>query len=227
MAEHSLSITFKARYFSSGEVNENTTEILFALHGYGQLGQYFIRKFSALEKKNVVVIVPEGLSKFYLDPIDGVGRKSTRVGATWMTKENREVDIENYLTYLDAVFTEVMQKVHGRLTTVNKKAVPISVLGFSQGSATASRWILSKNIYFDRLILWAGVLPPDMNFELGSNVLKDKKVIAVYGNQDPLLTDSRFAEMQELTKKLNAKIDVVTFEGGHDIDEGTLIGLFS
>jgi predicted esterase len=226
MAEHSISLSFKARYFSSGEVNENTTHLLFVLHGYGQLGQYFIRKFAALEKKNVVVIAPEGLSKFYTEPLEGLGRKNNRVGATWMTKENRETDIENYLNYLDAVFNEVMENVNSRLTTDNRNTIQISILGFSQGSATASRWILSKRIHFNRLILWAGILPPDMNFELGSDVLKDKPVVMVYGKQDPFLTDSRFAEMQELTKKLNAKIDVVTFEGGHDIEEKALVELF-
>ncbi|HEY0743940.1 MAG TPA: alpha/beta hydrolase, partial [Chryseosolibacter sp.] len=178
--------------------------------------QYFIRKFSALESKDVVVIAPEGLSRFYLEPIEGAGRKSNRVGATWMTKEDRLVDIENYMNYLDSVFA----------TTVGNRDVPVSVLGFSQGSATASRWILSQNIRFNRLILWAGILPTDMDFQLGADVLKDKSVVMVYGKQDPFLTDARFTEMKSLVEKLNTKVDIVTFEGGHDIEESCLLRLF-
>jgi predicted esterase len=217
MAEHHLTFNFKARYYSSGEITEKTKHVLFVLHGYGQLAQYFIRKFSALGNQDVVVIAPEGLSRFYLDPLDGAGRKSTRVGATWMTKENRLVDIENYIEYLDKIFA----------VTIKNKSIPISILGFSQGSATASRWILSKNIHFNRLILWAGILPPDMDFEIGSDVLKDKSVVMVYGKQDPFLTDARFTEMKTLTEKLKTKVDVVSFEGGHDIEENALVRLFS
>lgn len=217
MAEHHLTFNFKARYFSSGEVTDKTKHILFVLHGYGQLAQYFIRKFSVLENQDVVVIAPEGLSRFYLDPLEGAGRKTTRVGATWMTKENRLVDIENYVNYLDTVFDSV----------VGERKIPVSILGFSQGSATASRWILSKNIHFDRLILWAGILPEDMNFEVGAEELKYKSVVMVYGKQDPFLTNARFEEMKSLTEKLKTKVDVVTFEGGHDIDDGALVSLFS
>lgn len=214
--QHHLTFNFKARYFTTGEINEKTKHILFVLHGYGQLAEYFIRKFVALESKGVVVIAPEGLSRFYTDPLEGAGRKSNRVGATWMTKEDRLVDIENYVNYLDAVFAQ----------TVGDNKIPVSVLGFSQGSATASRWILSKNIRFDRLILWAGILPTDMDFQLGNDVLKDKSVVIVYGKQDPFLTDARFNEMKSLMEKLNTKIDIVTFEGGHDIEEKALIALF-
>ena len=214
--QHHLTFNFKARYFSSGEITGKTKHILFVLHGYGQLAQYFIRKFAALENKDVVVIAPEGLSRFYTDPLEGSGRKSNRVGATWMTKEDRLVDIENYVNYLDTVFAQ----------TVGEKKIPVSVLGFSQGSATASRWILSKNIRFDRLILWAGILPTDMDFQLGNEVLKDKSVVMIYGKQDPFLNDERFNEMKALIEKLNVPVEIVTFEGGHDIEEKALLQLF-
>jgi predicted esterase len=216
MTEHHLSFNFKARYYSSGEITERTKHVLFVLHGYGQLAQYFLRKFSPLEDKDVVVIAPEGLSRFYLDPLQDAGRKTTRVGATWMTKENRLVDIENYVNYLDSVFR----------ITIGGRNIPVSILGFSQGSATASRWILSKDIHFDRLILWAGILPEDMNFEVGAEILRDKSVVLVYGKQDPFLTDARFNEMKSLTEKLRTKVDIMTFEGGHDIEERALLGLF-
>jgi hypothetical protein len=40
-----LTFQFKARYFSSGAVTPTTKHIWFVLHGYGQLAEYFIRKF--------------------------------------------------------------------------------------------------------------------------------------------------------------------------------------
>lgn len=152
-----ISFTSKARYFISGEVTRHTKHIWFVLHGYGQLAAYFIRKFEGIQSSETIVIAPEGLSRFYLQ--DVTTRTQTgdnKVGATWMTKENRLTDIENYLNYLTQVYTsEVPQNYTGKIT----------LLGFSQGAATVSRWAADNRIKYNRLILWAGVFPPDMNFE--------------------------------------------------------------
>jgi predicted esterase len=213
MTENQIGFTYQARYYKLGEIGPSTKQVWFVLHGYGQLARFFIKKFNVLQDQGVVVIAPEGLSRFYLEELQTAGRKNNRVGATWMTSENRLMDIANYIHYLDCVYETEMKNVH----------LPVTVFGFSQGSATASRWVVDGNINFDRLILWAGILPPDMNFETGSQVLKEKQIHLVYGKRDPFLTDSRFAEMKELTKKLNADVNVVTFDGEHEIDEPTLL----
>ena len=206
---------FKARYYKSGEINAGTKAVWFVLHGYGQLAQYFVRKFSILAENKICVIAPEGLSRFYLQNIDAAGsRSSDRVGATWMTKENRLMDNENYITYLTSVYHKEIPP-----------EMPVTVLGFSQGSATASRWALSGKIRFDKLILWAGIFPPDMDFDSGKEILKSKKIFHVYGKGDPFLSDSRFHEMKALSEKLGANINEITFDGGHDIDGQTLLKL--
>ena len=212
MEESDISFQFKARYFRLGEITSATRQIWFVLHGYGQLAQFFVKKFNALTGHNICVIAPEGLSRFYLEEIQAGGRKNNRVGATWMTRENREMDIENYLTYLDNIYKK----------EIADKKIPVTVLGFSQGSATATRWALSGNIEFNRLILWSGIFPPDMNFESGHKILENKQTFLVYGKQDPFLNDSRFAEMKMLTEKLGVEVNQITFEGEHEIDVSTL-----
>jgi len=214
MDQQEVSFKFKARYYKIGDINDRTRQVWFVLHGYGQLAAYFIRKFSVLPEQHVCVIAPEGLSRFYLsDFTPGTGRRNDRVGATWMTKENRLMDIENYLTYLDSIY---QHEVAGT-------KIPVSLLGFSQGSATASRWALSKNISFERLILWAGIFPPDMDFQSAHDVLKEKKVTVVYGMKDPFLSDDRFAEMRLIASKLGVPVEELFFEGGHEIDAPTLL----
>ena len=212
--QHDLNFTFKAHYHTLGKRSNDTRQIWFVLHGYGQLATYFIRKFSALEQKNIQVIAPEGLSHFYLETLQPTGRSSDRVGASWMTKENRLTDIENYVRYLQTVYDQEV----GPYNTI-----PITILGFSQGAATASRWITSGTLNFNRLILWSGVFPPDMDFLSAKDVLKDKGTFFVYGSSDPFVNDSRFAEMNTITDKLGIKPQVVSFDGKHDIDEATLL----
>ncbi len=212
--QHDLPITYKARYFTAGQVTENTRQIWFVLHGYGQLAEYFIRKFSVLQKHDIYIIAPEGLSTFYLDPIQTAGRISDRVGASWMTKENRLTDIENYLNYLNLL----SEKEIGMHT-----GIPVTVLGFSQGAATASRWISDGKVPFSRLILWAGIFPGDMDFQSTKQILSGKETVFVYGKQDPFVNDSRFAEMTLITGKLGITPATVSFDGKHEIDEQTLL----
>lgn len=218
MNSNELSFSCKARYYKTGQVTEQTRQVWFVLHGYGQLAQYFIQKFSVLDQHQICVIAPEGLSRFYLE--DVTSRRKTgnnRVGSAWMTRENRLMDIQNYLEYLNTLYD----------AEVKTSSVPVTILGFSQGAATASRWALDNKVNFERLILWSGVFPPDMDFEAGKKVLRDKETIIVYGKSDPFLNDSRFIEMNELSEKLEISPRQIEFDGGHEIHPPTLLSLMS
>lgn len=215
MQEHNLTVDFKARYYTLGHLSEHTRQIWFVLHGYGQLARYFIRKFAVLAEQHTLVIAPEGLSRFYLEKVESSGRANDRVGGSWMTKENRTVDIENYLHYLNAV---------AELQIGKGNQIPVTLLGFSQGAATASRWATSGKIKFQRLILWSGVFPSDLDLELGK-ALQEKEVMLVYGESDPYLNDTRFVEMDRISSALRIIPKVISFEGGHELDEQTLLKL--
>ncbi len=216
MEEHKLQFSYQAHFYQVGKVTPQTKQIWFVLHGYGQLARYFIQKFTCLEQYQVCVIAPEGLSKFYLENIDKGGRSSNRVGATWMTKENREAEIENYLQYLNAVYQNIVPP---------NNQIPITILGFSQGAATASRWVLHNKITFDKLILWAGLLPPDMELKKGREIFQQKRIYFIYGDADPFLTDSRFEEMKKLASDLGVEPTTITFSGQHEIHTPTLEAL--
>ncbi len=214
MRELNISFDFKARYFKLGEINHRTKQVWFVIHGYGQLAQFFIKKFSVLDNGSICVIAPEGLSRFYLeDMTTRMAGGSNRVGATWMTRENREMDIENYINYLQAVYDKEIEKTNG---------LKITILGFSQGAATAARWALSGRPQFHRFILWAGIFPPDMNFERGKEVLKDKDVITVFGKGDPFITKERTDEMETLVTKLELQPRKIQFAGKHELDDDVL-----
>lgn len=217
MQELSIEFTYTGRYFKIGEIGPETRAVWFVIHGYGQLAQYFLRKFNTLEQRQICVIAPEGLSHYYLE--DAASRSktgNTRVGASWMTRENRLRDIENYIAYLNTVFAR---------ETGTRKDLDITLLGFSQGAATVSRWALSDSIYFRRLILWAGILPPDMDFDKGKQLLQAKTVNVVYGKNDPFLNESRFGEMKSLAEKMGITPNEIVFEGAHEIHEATLLTL--
>ncbi len=215
MIEQRISINFKARYYKLGEINKDTRQIWFVLHGYGQLAQYFLKKFNSLESKNICVIAPEGLSRFYLEDVNSRSMGgSNRVGATWMTKEDRLTDIENYVTYLNSIYQSEIDGL--------KSIPPVTLLGFSQGVATLARWALHGSVQFQRMILWAGILPPDMDFELGKDKVRGKEVIQIYGKQDPFINQDRLEEMKNLCDQLEIIPQIIEYDGKHEIDESVL-----
>ncbi|MBL0015778.1 MAG: hypothetical protein IPP17_04890 [Bacteroidetes bacterium] len=69
--------------------------------------------------------------RFYLDG------KWDRVGATWMTKEDRLFEIDDHIEFLNRLQASLPEAQHQPETIV---------LAFSQGTATAWRWLMKGNV---------------------------------------------------------------------------------
>jgi len=195
-----------ARYHVLGDPTK-ARAIWIVLHGYGQLARYFLTKFEGLEE-GVAIAAPEALNRFYLD------EAHNRVGATWMTREDRENEITDQLGYLDALVKEL----RGERTDV-----PIHVLGFSQGVATACRWSLLGKTKMDRMVLWAGSLPPEPTFAELRTAWAHLTVEVVLGSEDPFAGEK---ESQATTARLEAagvQYRLHRFTGGHAL-EPVLLG---
>ena len=97
-----------ARYYTIGAAVASPRALWFACHGYGQLAAYFARPFESLDDGTRVVVVPEALSRFYFgDPRQRLQGVDSLVGATWMTREDREREIDDHVGYLDALYAHV------------------------------------------------------------------------------------------------------------------------
>src|SRR5207249_11468139 len=132
MQEHHIDVTRTARYFTLGGSGSGVAEVWFVCHGYGQLAGRFIRYFAALDDGTRLIVAPEALARFYLGEVTGPSA-NRKIGASWMTREDRLTEIDDYVRYLDALFQEVLRRLEPR-------APRVTALGFSQGAATVSRW---------------------------------------------------------------------------------------
>jgi hypothetical protein len=92
---HELAVPRTARVATLG--GRNADEVWLVLHGYGQLASQFLHSFLPAARPGRLIVAPEALSRFYTT------RKPDRVGATWMTREARDAEIQDYLGYLDLV----------------------------------------------------------------------------------------------------------------------------
>jgi predicted esterase len=209
MQKHQLTIQKTANYVTIGEINEQTENVWFVIHGYGQLAEYFIKKFKVLDDGKTVIIAPEALSKFYLKEFSG------RIGATWMTKYERDSEIMDYVNYLNQLYDTVLKGID-----VNK--LKINILGFSQGTATVARWCMNETIKYDRLILWAGYFGNGIQDVIDPLKVADKEVILCYGKEDEFLVRLDIQEYENDIKKAIPHVQIHTFEGGHTIDEELL-----
>jgi dienelactone hydrolase len=205
---HSISIQKTGRIVVHGQI-EKSKILLIALHGYGQLVPYFIRKFQHLDSGEILVIAPEGLHRFYLNGSSG------RVGASWMTKEARIDDINDNISYLNQVYKQFVGQ---------QNFEKIIILGFSQGAATAARWIEKTEFQIDAFIQWAGVFPPDLEINASNSKWQSLKHFYVVGNQDPYFAENSNDEYNQSAwlNKHNFYPETITFDGKHDIDATTL-----
>lgn len=211
---HSIKVSKTARYYTLGEPGAHVEHLWFVLHGYGQLAAYFIRHFQSIVSPNTCVVAPEGLSRYYLDA------KFDRVGASWMTKEDRLTEISDQHQYLNQLFSQISEWC--------APSVPVfHLLGFSQGTATAWRWALQfPELPIARLILWGGTLPND--FESIPSRTLSMKVVGVYGEADEYFLENKLAEIQRHYHRFKTKgalVDFITYPGGHTIDQATLLQL--
>lgn len=189
-----------AHYYSLGNISTAKT-LWFVLHGYGYNANYFIHKFDVLADEENFIVAPEGLSKFYVAGVSG------RVGASWMTKENREDEIQDYLNYLNSLYETL-------LSQIDLTEVKVNVIGFSQGGATAARWVSDNKINCANLILWASVFPDDMEFE----VLETKtNSFLLYGDDDEYVTQERIDKQKAILEKANINCKLIEFKGKHDV----------
>ena len=213
MQEHRLAVRRSARFYTLGEPGPSTREVWFACHGYGQLAGRFLEKLRVLDDGRRYLVAPEGLSRFYLSE----SPTERRVGASWMTREDRLAEIDDYVRYLDAVYADVF----GSLA---RAQVTLHALGYSQGASTVSRWAAMGNAQIDRLTLWGGEFPPDLDLTLepAAGRLRRARVSLVYGRADQFITPKVVDGITGRLRQHEIPYREIAFDGGHELNEAVL-----
>ncbi|MEM9887031.1 MAG: phospholipase [Bacteroidota bacterium] len=212
IGEYQKKVLRTAHYYTLGEIHTETRYFVLACHGYAQLAKHFIRRFDILMNDDTFILAPEGLSRFYWKGLTG------EVAASWMTKEDRLDEIEDYCNYLQSLYEQYIPQL--------PEKVRIILFGFSQGCATQCRWIMEKMPHFHDLILWAGAVPEDLDYRPKKHYFKDKNLHWVYGTEDSFLTPKRILMHQELLKVNELDFEIHTFEGKHEVERSVLKELY-
>jgi predicted esterase len=201
-----------ARYALLGEY-EGARDVRFVLHGYAQLAGRFLRKFNTLAQPGRLLIAPEALNRYYFETAPGVHAADAGVGATWMTREDRDAEMDDYTAYLDTLYAHTLQQIGGRPER-------IVALGFSQGAAAVARWIARDNAAVTDLVLCGGFLPDDVS--PSTPALRGVTVTFVHGTQDRYATAARVGEAADSLQAAGVDARMIAFDGGHHIDAAAL-----
>ncbi len=195
-------------YHTLNELTEKTKNVWMVFHGMGYLSKYFINYFSELNAEENFIIAPQAPSKYYQ------GNDFKHVGASWLTRENTQLETQNILKYIDAIYEKELAK-----TTAN-----LIVMGYSQGVSIATRWVASRKVQCDKLILHSGGIPNELQPNDFEFLKTDAEVIYLYGNKDQYITEARETEEKlKGTKLFQDRLNIEVFDGIHEVNRELLL----
>ena len=200
--EKKISYLTQNTYVTLNTLGPKTTYIWVIFHGIGYLSRYFLKYFDGLDPDKNYIIAPQAPSKYYLNS------QYRHVGASWLTKEHTDTEINNLMSYLDGVMANEALPENCRLV----------VFGFSQGVSIAMRWVAQRKIQCDHLLLYAGGIPNELTKDQFSHLSDHCKIQIIIGDKDEYLTEERLEQEQKKTALLfEGRAQLKLFDGGHEI----------
>jgi predicted esterase len=194
-----LTVARQARYYLSQDFHDGIRYLWFLFHGYGQLAYDFLKSFASCFHPSVLFVAPEGLSRFYLDS------RFSRIGASWMTREERLREMEDLHGYLNKLVHLILAQVEAPLF--------LGFLGFSQGVPVLWRWLSVAGVKPDLVLFWAGIPP----LEPPSPLLQQIPIHYIAGTHDPFITPEKLQRVKNTFSTFHLPVQFHTFEGGHTI----------
>jgi len=208
--EKEISYNITNTYSTLNTLTAKTKNVWFVCHGIDYLSRYFLKYFKDLDAAENYIIAPQASSKHYL------GTNYKYVGASWLTKENTQTEIENVMRNFDAIF----EAEH-----IPRKANLI-VLGCSQGVSVALRYIAKRKLKCSHLVMMSGGIPN----ELTANDFKflNAKIYFVFGDQDEYINDERLRlEKHKVDILFGNSATIITFDGKHEVNKEFINTLMS
>jgi predicted esterase len=188
-------------------------------HGYGQPAVDFIREFETIASPTRVIVAPEALSRYYIPTEPGYHSTESKVGASWMTSEDRQTEISDYVAYLDALYDEITSRV-------NRQAISVTCARFFTG------WRDREQVGHARSLTHPQTRPmgfvssrATVDLDQAPKFFSDANLTIVYGTKDKYVGEKMIRDYQTLLKEKTIPYELITFEGGHRMDRSTLKSL--
>ena len=185
------------RYLLARGGGEPGRPLLVGFHGYGENAQAHLDELCRIPgREDWLVASIEALHPFYT--------KTGEVVASWMTRQGRDLAIDDNVGYAAAVI--------GELRRLHQPSSTLVFCGFSQGVAMAYRAALRCGFPCHGVIALAGDVPPDV---AATEARHFPPVLVGRGRQDTWYTEAKMKSDLAALDRLGARVSVSVFDAGH------------
>lgn len=179
-------------------LRRGSPSVLVGFHGYGESAEDQLSRLIALPGSgHWTVLSIQGLHRFY-------ERRTNRIVASWMTRQDRELAITDNRTYVSGVLDQVLS---------GSRPDRIVFTGFSQGVAMAFRAAATSNAPERHVVAVGGDVPP----ELGEHELAGlSSVVILRGADDQWYDPGKQAQDVDRLRRAHVVVNGLTAAGGHE-----------
>jgi predicted esterase len=196
-SEHSIEATTHGRYLLDGAGGGKP--LLVGFHGYGESAEMELNRLRSVSGSDRwIVLAIQGLHRFYR-------RSSDEVVASWMTRQHRELAIQDNCSYV--------AKVVDTVTKQYDATGPIVLSGFSQGVSMAFRAATTIGERVSGVMALGGDIPPEIEPAVLARI---PAVLIGSGNKDQWYTPEKVVSDERRLRSAGVNLQVCSFDGGHE-----------
>lgn len=195
MTEATISVRTHGRYLARPG---SAHSVLVGFHGYGEAAEDQMPRLETLGGTDGWTLVSiQALNRFY-------ERRTDRVVACWMTRQDRELAMADNITYVASVLDHVLD---GRAPETAAFA------GFSQGVAMAYRAAVTSRAAKRYVVAVGGDIPPEIEPAALSAL---SGVLVCRGADDPWYAQATFDRDVGRLRASTVPVDARVIAGGHE-----------
>jgi predicted esterase len=193
-----IAVSTHGRYIVQESAGAGPWRLLIGFHGYAEAAEIQFERLRSIPVGDSWLRVSvQALHRFYRG-------RTTDVVASWMTRQDRELAIDDNITYVQAVVDDVSR---------DRQVASVAFAGFSQGVAMAFRAAARLELPVAGVVAIGGDVPP----ELGAAALANTHAVLLgRGSNDQWYGAQTLASDVARLREAGVHVDVLEFEGGHE-----------
>jgi predicted esterase len=197
--ERTIATGTHGRYLVEPPSSNGAAPVLFGFHGYAEGAETQLERMRAIPgARRWRLVAIQGLHRFYQ-------RRENQVIASWMTRQDRDLALEDNLAYVAGVMHEVAREWPG--------ASRIVLAGFSQGVAMTFRAATAASQPVDGVIAVGGDVPPELE---AAALARVRSALVCRGERDEWYTKDKFDNDLRRLREAGATVRPLAFDGGHE-----------
>jgi predicted esterase len=199
LTERTIQTSTHGRYLVVPPSLPGPSPVLVGFHGYAELAEAQLDRMRAIGGAGRWLLLSiQGLNRFYQ-------RRTNEVVAGWMTRQHRELAIQDNVRYVASVLDDVRREW---------QTMPVLVYtGFSQGVAMAFRAAALVPAPASGVIAVGGDVPPELE---PAALSRTGRVLLCHGQSDPWYTAGTFDRDRQRLRDADVEVHAIDFDGGHE-----------